>query len=72
MIQRLRAEDPILNTKSKLAKEFGCSPLFISIVAPLPKEVKAAKKQQDELKKQSWGLNKRVARAEREERRLLW
>ncbi|SPC60836.1 related to sulfide:quinone oxidoreductase, mitochondrial precursor [Ustilago sp. UG-2017b] len=71
-IQRLRKQDPIVNTKSKLAQRFNCSPLFISIVAPLPKAVKQVKKQQDDLKKQSWGLNKRVARAEREERRLLW
>ncbi|SPO21682.1 related to sulfide:quinone oxidoreductase, mitochondrial precursor [Ustilago trichophora] len=71
-IQRLRKEDPITYTKTKLAKQFNCSPLFVSIVAPLPKAVKQVKKQQDELKKQSWGLNKRVARAEREERRLLW
>ncbi|CCF54596.1 hypothetical protein NDA11_002830 [Ustilago hordei] len=71
-IQRLRKQDPIVNTKSKLAQMFNCSPLFISIVAPLPKAVKQVKKQQDDLKKQSWGLNKRVARAEREERRLLW
>ena len=71
-IQRLRKEDPITYTKSKLAKQFNCSPLFVSIVAPLPKAVRQVKKQQDDLKKQSWGLNKRVARAEREERRLLW
>ncbi len=71
-IQRLRKEDPITYTKSKLAKEFNCSPLFVSIVAPLEKGVKQVKRQQDELKRQSWGLNKRVARAEREERRLLW
>ncbi|TKY84927.1 hypothetical protein EX895_006007 [Sporisorium graminicola] len=71
-IQRLRAQDPITYTKTKLAKQFNCSPLFVSIVAPLPKEVRKVKKQQDELKKSSWGLNKRVARAEREERRLLW
>lgn len=71
-IQRLRKEDPITYSKSKLAKEFNCSPLFVSIVAPLEKGVKQVKRQQDELKRQSWGLNKRVARAEREERRLLW
>lgn len=71
-IQRLRKEDPIRYTKTALAKQFNCSPLFVSIVAPLPKAVRQVKKQQEELKKQSWGLNKRVARAEREERRLLW
>ncbi|CDR87734.1 related to sulfide:quinone oxidoreductase, mitochondrial precursor [Sporisorium scitamineum] len=71
-IQRLRKEDPIKYTKTKLAKQFNCSPLFVSIVAPLPKAVRQVKKQQEELKKSSWGLNKRVARAEREERRLLW
>ncbi|SNX82585.1 related to sulfide:quinone oxidoreductase, mitochondrial precursor [Melanopsichium pennsylvanicum] len=71
-IQRLRKEDPITYTKTKLAKKFKCSPLFVSIVAPLPESVKMVKKQQEDLKKASWGLNKRVARAEREERRLLW
>ncbi|PWZ03193.1 FAD/NAD(P)-binding domain-containing protein [Testicularia cyperi] len=71
-IQRLRKQDPIKNTKSKLAKMFNCSPTFISIVAPLPKAVRQAKQAQQEQQKLSWGLNKRVARAEREERRLLW
>lgn len=52
-IQRLRRQDPITYTKSKLAKQFNCSPLFISIIAPLPKAVKQVKKQQDDLKKQS-------------------
>ncbi|SJX61277.1 related to sulfide:quinone oxidoreductase, mitochondrial precursor [Sporisorium reilianum f. sp. reilianum] len=71
-IQRLRRQDPVTYTKTTLAKQFNCSPLFVSIVAPLPKAVREVKKQHDELKKASWGLNKRVARAEREERRLLW
>lgn len=71
-IQQLRNADPLTNTKSKLAKKFGCSPLFISLVAPLAKEARQSKQMQHEMQKHSWGLNKRAGRAAREERRLLW
>lgn len=71
-IQKLKAADPLANTNSTLAKRFDCSPLFVAMVAPLAKDIKERKQLQHELQKHSWGLNKRVARAEREERRLLW
>lgn len=71
-IQRLRAADPIANTAAKLARQFGISPLFVSIVAPAPKHIREGRKADHQLSKLSWGLNKRVAAAERQERRKLW
>ncbi|WFD29843.1 eukaryotic sulfide quinone oxidoreductase [Malassezia sp. CBS 17886] len=71
-IQQLRAQNPYANTAGKLAKQFGCSPTFVSIVAPAPKAVREARRAEEELRKATWGMNKRVARHERRERRALW
>ncbi|KAN0059765.1 hypothetical protein ACQY0O_008339 [Thecaphora frezii] len=71
-VQQLRQLDPIRNTAGKLAKKFGCSPLFIQIVAPAPKLVKEGRLADAKLRKLSWGANKRLASAERQERRKLW
>jgi len=71
-VQRLRSEDPFANTAGKLAKQFGCSPTFVSMVAPAPKEVRQAREAEQQLRRATWGLNKRVSRAERRERRSLW
>lgn len=71
-IQQLRQQDPYTNTAGKLAKQFGCSPTFVSIVAPAPKDVRRARQAETELRKATWGANKRIAEAERRERRALW
>lgn len=71
-VQQLRAQDPFKNTAGALAKQFGCSPTFISIVAPAPKEVRSARRAETELKRATWGMNKRIAAEERRERRALW
>ncbi|PWN49521.1 FAD/NAD(P)-binding domain-containing protein [Violaceomyces palustris] len=71
-MQRMREADPITWTAAKLAKKFRCSPTFVSIVAPLPKAIREGKKAKAEEAKLGWGLNKRIARAERAERRSLW
>ena len=71
-MQVLRNQDPYTNTAGHLAKEFGCSPTFVSIVAPAPKSVRQAREAESELKKATWGMNKRISRAQRAERRPLW
>ncbi|WFD21389.1 eukaryotic sulfide quinone oxidoreductase [Malassezia equina] len=71
-VQQLRQKDPYTYTSGVLAKQFGCSPTFISIVAPAPKEVRQARLAETELKKATWGMNKRISRAQRQERRALW
>lgn len=71
-MQKLRAQDPFVNTAGALAKRFGCSPTFVSIVAPAPKEVRNARNAETQLKRATWGMNKRIAHEERRERRALW
>ncbi|PKI83078.1 eukaryotic sulfide quinone oxidoreductase [Malassezia vespertilionis] len=71
-IQQLRAEAPYSNTAGKLAKQFGCSPTFVSIVAPVPKQIRNARAAERKLQSATWGMNKRVASEERRERRALW
>ena len=71
-IQHLRQKDPYTYTSGVLAKQFGCSPTFVSIIAPAPKEVRQARAAEIELKKATWGMNKRISRAQRQERRGLW
>ena len=71
-IQRLRASDPAKNTANVLAKRFGCSPHFVSIVAPAPKKHLETQAAEFELRKATWGMNKRISRIERAERRALW
>ncbi|EPQ29618.1 uncharacterized protein PFL1_02837 [Pseudozyma flocculosa PF-1] len=71
-VQQLRQLDPINNTAGRLAKRFGCTPLFIQIVAPAPKVVKEGRLADAKLRELTWGANKRLAKAERDERRKLW
>lgn len=71
-MQTLRKQDPFINTASALAKKFGCSPTFVSIVAPAPKNVRKARQAETDLKKATWGMNKRIASVQRAERRSLW
>ncbi|KAN0059976.1 hypothetical protein ACQY0O_007949 [Thecaphora frezii] len=52
-VQQLRQLDPNRNTAGKLAKKFGCSPLFIQIVAPAPKLVKEGRLADAKLRKLS-------------------
>jgi sulfide:quinone oxidoreductase len=71
-LQQLRAADPHKHTRTALARQFGCSPLFVSMVAPLPKPLRASLSARDAAASRGAGLNKRISRAQREERRLLW
>lgn len=71
-LQELRKQDPMVNTASRLAKQFGCSPTFVSIVAPLERSVRAAKEQPIEFKRANWGANKTLQRELRKERKSLW
>lgn len=71
-LRALRAEDPIQYTAGALAKRFGCSPAFVSIVAPLSKELRERGAKDQKGVAHAWGLNKRVAREGRKARRELW
>jgi hypothetical protein len=71
-MRELRAKNPELYTRSRLAKMFNCSPVFVSMAAPLPKDaLKRVWREQAE-QKQGWTWRKQLAREMREKRRALW
>ncbi|KAF8527457.1 mitochondrial ribosomal protein subunit L20-domain-containing protein [Hysterangium stoloniferum] len=75
-IKRLRAEDPVTWTKSRLAAQFGCLPCYISMIAPLKKsanrEMLARREEVHEANRSRWGERKATAMAIREKRKSLW
>ncbi|KZO93632.1 hypothetical protein CALVIDRAFT_556859 [Calocera viscosa TUFC12733] len=73
-IRRLRREDPQVNLPSILAKQFGVTPWYVRIVAPLPRPL-ARKHMEEEFGKQGrekWGYRKRLIRETRQKRRNYW
>lgn len=64
-MRQLRESDPVAWTRSKLAKKFGCSELFVSIAAPskVPTVV------ENEV---SHGYRRKLITQERQKRRALW
>jgi hypothetical protein len=68
-LRQLRESDPVTWTRSKLAKKFGCSELFVSIAAP-NKAAEAAKDQAAAVANQ--GYRRRLISQERQKRRTLW
>ena len=71
-IRRLRAEDPFLWTRSRLASKFDCSQFFIGMVCPASKEKLEKDREEIENIKAKWGRRKRYAREDRLKRRELW
>ncbi|KAF8523203.1 mitochondrial ribosomal protein subunit L20-domain-containing protein [Gautieria morchelliformis] len=75
-IRRLRTADPIVHTRQKLAKQFGCSPAYIPMVAPLRKaetrKALARRDQEHEANRSRWGERKEMVVAIRKKRRSLW
>ena len=72
-MRRLRKEDPITWTVSKLAKKFECSGLFVSLAT----DGMAREKQLQQSKvlaavKSRWGAKRRIAREDRAIRRETW
>lgn len=71
-IQRLRSSDPLTNTPSQLAKRFGCSELFVRIVAPASKDFKAFRKQQDRVNQANRPFKEVLKHEVRKARKELW
>ena len=75
-IQRLRVQDPKRYTRTKLAEMFGCSPAFVSYVAPLaPSEQKAALARRERAHEKSrtrWGEKSAIIREIRRKRKEFW
>ncbi|CAO1639169.1 unnamed protein product [Sympodiomycopsis kandeliae] len=73
-IQSARSNNPVVNTPSKLARQYNCSELFIRIVAPAPteykNEVKGRKRVEEGIERVGFQtvLNRQV----RKERRKMW
>ncbi|PYH41144.1 mitochondrial 54S ribosomal protein mL58 [Aspergillus saccharolyticus JOP 1030-1] len=71
-IRRLRTSDPMTWSRSKLAKRFDCSPLFISMVCGASPEKKEMQKQVLEAVQSRWGTKRRMAREDRKLRKESW
>lgn len=75
-IRRLRMENPTFYTRSWLAKTFGCSPSFVSHVAPLsPSQQRAALAKRDrehEKARARWGEKAALIREIRRKRKEFW
>ncbi|KAF2091404.1 hypothetical protein K490DRAFT_70251 [Saccharata proteae CBS 121410] len=70
-IRRLRAEDPAVWTRIRLAEKFECSEFFIGLVAP-NEQRSLERRQRLEQIRQRWGRQKREAREDRSRRREMW
>lgn len=68
-LRQLRESDPSTWTRSKLAKKFGCSELFVSMAAPTNAAV-AAEDQVAAVAKH--GYRRKLISQERQKRKALW
>nr|CAG8465493.1 9946_t:CDS:1 [Entrophospora candida] len=71
-IKELRQKDPDKWTRSKLAKKFNCSQMYIGIVAPTTEERKARLKEQLMEQYSKMGYKKKFIKEERLRRRDMW
>ncbi|KAF8610036.1 hypothetical protein BDV93DRAFT_539951 [Ceratobasidium sp. AG-I] len=71
-MRKLRLQDPKTNSCQVLARKYGCSPVFVSMVAPLPADQrKELEKDQNAIRGQ-WGDRKQLIREIRKRRREFW
>jgi hypothetical protein len=68
-IKRLRSTNPEKWTRTKLARKFNCSSLFVGICCEAIGEKKAAERTKLEAVKARWGPKRRMAREDRLKRR---
>jgi hypothetical protein len=71
-IRKLRLEDPMTWSASKLAKRFDCSPVFIRTVCSAGPQKREIQKQVLEAVKSRWGVKRRMAREDRQLRKESW
>ncbi|KAI9510851.1 mitochondrial ribosomal protein subunit L20-domain-containing protein [Russula earlei] len=75
-MRRLRTENPSFYTCRKLADSFGCSPSFVSYIAPLkPSQQRAALAKRDrehEKARARWGEKASLIREIRRKRKEFW
>ncbi|KAF1936502.1 hypothetical protein EJ02DRAFT_303823, partial [Clathrospora elynae] len=70
-IRRLRASDPDTWTRVKLAEKFGCSQFFVGMVSKAPEKAAAVSKEHEDARRK-WGPRRKIAREDRERRKVLW
>jgi hypothetical protein len=71
-IKQLRYKDPKTNSCQVLARQYGCSPIFVSMIAPLGKEQRQELDKERNASQESWGERKQLIRAIRRKRREFW
>ncbi|RKP07952.1 mitochondrial ribosomal protein subunit L20-domain-containing protein [Thamnocephalis sphaerospora] len=71
-MRRLREEDPAHWTQKRLAEKFGCSRMFVALVAPCPTGRRAALESDLELVREKHGYKRRLIGLNRQRRRQLW
>ena len=72
-MRKLRREDPMLWSASKLAKKFDCSNLFVGFVTEgIVKEKQEQQKRLTEVLRSRWGSKRRIAREDRQLRKEGW
>jgi len=75
-IQRLRVQDPRRYTRTRLGEMFGCSPAFVSYMAPLARsEQKAALARRERVHDKAraqWGEKAALVREIRRKRKEYW
>jgi hypothetical protein len=75
-IRRLRMENPALYTCSRLASTFGCSPSFVSYIAPLStsqqRTALAKRDREHEKARARWGEKAALIREIRRKRKEFW
>lgn len=70
-IRKLRAEDPKLWTRVKLAEKFQCSQFFVGLCCCAPEIKEQRDKELAEIKSK-WGRKKTEAREDRQTRKAMW
>ncbi|CAO2653323.1 Nn.00g027340.m01.CDS01 [Neocucurbitaria sp. VM-36] len=70
-IRRLRQSDPGTWTRVKLAEKFGCSQFFVGMVAKAPEKADQVSREHEDARRR-WGQRRRIAREDRERRKVLW
>ncbi|KAL4864959.1 hypothetical protein BDV12DRAFT_175347 [Aspergillus spectabilis] len=71
-IRNLRLSDPMTWSRSKLARRFDCSPIFIAMVCEASPQKKEIQKQVLEAVQSRWGAKRRMAREDRKLRKESW
>ncbi|PVU90811.1 hypothetical protein BB559_004427 [Furculomyces boomerangus] len=71
-ILQLRNQDPVHWTRNRLAKKFGCSPLYIGIIAKCPEWRIRQIQLENEQKWLRMGYKKRMIKINRIKRRFSW